>query len=150
MWKNQAKVQTAIAQANSVAQEVLAAIRTVFSFAREDEEHQRYASRLVAWYDLMVQQQFIQGVYYGMCNTCLINTCVQGSLLIYGSWLVQQKFLSEILLAFMLISRSATRVFSKLVQFLYQSNQSFGAGKKVFEYLDRIPRCQRPEEKGGG
>ena len=35
MWKNQAKVQTAIAQANSVAQEVLAAIRTVFSFARK-------------------------------------------------------------------------------------------------------------------
>ena len=37
MWKNQARVQTAIAEANSVAQEVLGAIRTVFSFAREDE-----------------------------------------------------------------------------------------------------------------
>ena len=25
--------------------------------------------------------------------------------------------------------------------------KSFGAGKKVFEYLDRVPRCQRPEKK---
>ena len=148
MWKNQAKVQTAIAQANSVAQEVLAAIRTVFSFARENEEHQRYASRLIAWYDLMVQQLFIQGVYYGMCNTFLINTCVQGSLLIYGSWLVQQNFLrGEILLAFMLYQGQLQEYFQNLFNSYTSLIKSFGAGKKVFEYLDRVPRCQRPEKK---
>ena len=145
MWKNQARVQTAIAEANSVAQEVLGAIRTVFSFAREDEEHGRYSTRLVKWYDLMVLQLFIQGVYYGMCNTFLINTCVQGSLLIYGSWLVQQGALkAEILLAFMLYQGQLQEYFQNLFNSYTSLIKSFGAGKKVFEYLDRTPRCKRP------
>ena len=76
--EKQARVQTAIAEANSVVQEVLGAIRTVFSFARKTRS-MGILLRLGKWYDLMVLQLFIQGVYYGMCNTFLINTCVQGS-----------------------------------------------------------------------
>eukprot|EP00943_MAST-04B_sp_MAST-4B-sp1_P001848 g1848.t1 len=145
MWKNQARVQNAIADANSVAQEILGAIRTVFSFAREEEEHMRYSLRLVKWYDLMVQQLFIQGVYYGMCNTFLINTCVQGGLLIYGSWLVQNNYLKpEILLAFMLYQGQLQEYFQNLFNSYTNLIKSFGAGKKVFEYLDRRPRCKRP------
>eukprot|EP00505_MAST-04D_sp_SCG-Rhode-Island_P000026 Stramenopile-MAST_4_protein_26 len=53
MWKNQARVQNAVASANARAQEVFGAIRTVFSFAREKEECERYSSCLDTWYCLM-------------------------------------------------------------------------------------------------
>ena len=43
LHKNQQNVQTALADANSVAQEAVGAIRTVFSFAQQEGEHEKYA-----------------------------------------------------------------------------------------------------------
>lgn len=79
------KVQTALAEANSVATEVVGTIRTVFSFAMEPAEHARYGVRIEKYYKLVVKQVFAQAVYYMVCNTFLINTCVQAALL--GSFL---------------------------------------------------------------
>ena len=147
MWKNQSQIQSAIARANAVAQEVLGAVRTVFSFAREKEEYGRYESRLTVWYELMIRQLFIQGVYYGMCNTFLINTCVQGSLLIYGSWLSYKDILEpEVLLAFMLYQGQLQEYFQNLFNSYTNLIKSFGAGTKIFEYLDREPKCKRPNK----
>ena len=131
MWKNQSQIQSAIARANAVAQEVLGAVRTVFSFAREKEEYGRYESRLTVWYELMIRQLFIQGVYYGMCNSFLINTCVQGSLLIYGSWLSYKDILEpEVLLAFMLYQGQLQEYFQNLFNSYTNLIKSFGAGTK--------------------
>lgn len=71
MRTNQEKVQTALADANTVAEEVIASIRTVFSFAMEQGEHTRYHQKIQTYYILVVQQVFIQGVYYMVCNTFL-------------------------------------------------------------------------------
>jgi ABC-type multidrug transport system fused ATPase/permease subunit len=145
MWKNQARVQNAVASANARAQEVFGAIRTVFSFAREKEECERYSSCLDTWYCLMVKQILIQGFYYGVCNTFMINTCVQGSLLIYGSWLSYHNILKpEILLAFMLYQGQLQEYFQNLFNSYTNLIKSFGAGAKIFEYLERDPKCKRP------
>lgn len=143
MWKNQARVQNAVASANACAQEVFGAIRTVFSFAREKEECERYSSWLDTWYFLMVKQILIQGFYYGICNTFMINTCVQGSLLIYGSWLSYHNILKpEILLAFMLYQGQLQEYFQNLFNSYTNLIKSFGAGAKIFEYLERDPRLE--------
>ena len=67
--------------AHQVAEEVIVSIRTMFSFAMERGEHRRYRRKIQEYYVLVVAQIFIQGVYYMVCNTFLINTCVQASLL---------------------------------------------------------------------
>ena len=46
MHKNQKQVQTALADANVVAEEVISSIRTVFSFAMEPGEHRRYQENI--------------------------------------------------------------------------------------------------------
>ena len=56
MHKNQIKVQTSLAQANTVATEVIASIRTVFSFAMEPMEHARYSKKVNTYYVLNMKQ----------------------------------------------------------------------------------------------
>jgi len=103
LHKNQINVQTALADANTVAQEAVGAIRTVFSFAQQDFEHQKYAACVERYYVLIIFQTFIQGVYYMFCNTFLINTCVQAALLLYGGSLVEHgETTPTIVMAFML------------------------------------------------
>ena len=61
------QVQEALARANAVAQEVLSAMRTVFSFANEAHELERYSSCVRKHYALNVRQTAISGVYYMVC-----------------------------------------------------------------------------------
>lgn len=62
--ENAARVQDALAAANSVSQETLACIRTVVAFASEDSEHDKYKERIDEQYRLNIRQTYIQGVYY--------------------------------------------------------------------------------------
>jgi ABC-type multidrug transport system fused ATPase/permease subunit len=61
---NQKLVQTALAETNSVAQETISSVRTIFSFAREAAELSRYAERVGELYRLNMKQLFMQSVYY--------------------------------------------------------------------------------------
>ena len=65
-WLNEnAKlVQDALADANSVAQESLACIRTVVAFASEEFEHNKYKERIDEQYRLNIRQTYISGVYF--------------------------------------------------------------------------------------
>lgn len=62
--ENAARVQDALAAANSVAQETLGCIRTVVAFASEDSEYEKYKERIDEQYRLNIRQTYIQGVYY--------------------------------------------------------------------------------------
>lgn len=86
-----------------VAQETFSCIRTVIAFASEQEQERKYTTRIDDQYELSVRQLYIQGVYYMAVSTFLINTVVQGTLLLIGTSLIQHgKLTGEILLAFML------------------------------------------------
>jgi ABC-type multidrug transport system fused ATPase/permease subunit len=54
--KNARAVQDALAAANQVAQETFSCIRTVISFASEQQEYQKYKERIDHQYDLNVRQ----------------------------------------------------------------------------------------------
>ena len=49
LGENAARVQDALAAANSVAQETLGCIRTVVAFASEDSEYDKYKKRIIQY-----------------------------------------------------------------------------------------------------
>lgn len=138
--KNAAKVQDSLAAANAVAQEALGCIRTVVAFTSEDSEYKKYKERIDEQYRLNIRQTYIQGVYYMFVSTFLINTIVQGTLLMVGSYMIQRGTLtSEILLAFMLYQGQLQNEMMNLFNSYSSLVKSTGAGDKVFELLDRQP-----------
>lgn len=58
--RNAIAVQTALAEANSVAQEAFSCIRTVISFAAENFEYDKYCEKIDSQYNLNVQQVLTQ------------------------------------------------------------------------------------------
>lgn len=137
---NAIQVQTALAQANSVAQEAFACVRTVISFATEDVENKKYRNKIDEQYHLKIRELFMSGVYYMVISTFLINTCVQAVLLLIGTTLVERGTLTpEILLAFMLYQGQLQNETMNLFNSYSSLIKSSGAGEKVFQLLDRIP-----------
>lgn len=101
--RNSRKVQDALAAANSVAQETFSCVRTVIAFAAEQIEYEKYVEKINEQYRLNVKQTFMIGIYFMFVCTFLINTIVQGTLLLVGSYMIQHGNLTgEVLLAFML------------------------------------------------
>jgi ABC-type multidrug transport system fused ATPase/permease subunit len=138
--KNAAAVQDALAEANSVAQEALCNIRTVISFAAEQQENDAYSAKIQQQYTLNIRQLFMTGIYYMFVNTFMINTIVQGTLLYIGSVLIQEdKLTADVLLAFMLYQGQLQQETLNLFQSYSSLIKSSGAGDKVFELLDRKP-----------
>jgi ABC-type multidrug transport system fused ATPase/permease subunit len=135
---NAAKVQAALASANSVALEALVNVRTVIAFSTEPYESQRYEEKIQDHYRLNVKQLYMTGVYYMAISTFLINTVVQALLLYIGSRLVQaDKLTASVLLAFMLYQGQLQSETLNLFQSYSSLIKSSGAGDKVFELLDR-------------
>eukprot|EP00591_Stephanopyxis_turris_P010927 CAMPEP_0195510720 /NCGR_PEP_ID=MMETSP0794_2-20130614/3278_1 /TAXON_ID=515487 /ORGANISM="Stephanopyxis turris, Strain CCMP 815" /LENGTH=1038 /DNA_ID=CAMNT_0040638197 /DNA_START=13 /DNA_END=3129 /DNA_ORIENTATION=- len=140
LQQNAKQVQTALAEANTVAQETFSCIRTVIAFASEELEMTKYGNKIQNQYLLNVRQLFAQGVYFMTISTFLINTCVQAYLLLIGTMLIQQgKLTSEVLLAFMLYQGQLQEYTLQLFQSYTSLLKSSGAGDKVFAILDRIP-----------
>jgi ATP-binding cassette, subfamily B (MDR/TAP), member 9 len=140
---NQVKVQNALADANHVANEVVGAIRTVFSFATEPMEHGRYKMQIDGYYGLNVRQIFVTAIYFGVCNTFLINTVVQAALLGYGAFLAKDPTIAlepKVLLAVMLYQGQLGEYFRNLLTCFNSLIKSSGAAAKVFDYIDRKPR----------
>jgi len=141
-WLNQnAKdVQTAIAEANSVAQEAFSCVRTIVAFATEEHEFQKYEKKIENHYNLNVKQLYAQGFYYMAISTFLVNTVVQALLLYVGMVLIRRgQLTSEVLLAFMLYQSQLQNEVMNLFNSYTSLIKSSGAGDKVFELLDRVP-----------
>lgn len=137
---NARRVQDALAEANAVAQEAIGNIRTVIAFSAEDKESERYHAKIEKQYALNVQQLFMTGVYYMTVSTFLINTIVQGILLLIGSYLIEHnKLAADVLLAFMLYQGQLQNETMNLFQSYSSLVKSSGAGDKVFALLDRQP-----------
>jgi ABC-type multidrug transport system fused ATPase/permease subunit len=140
LGRNAQKVQDSLAEANSVAQETFSCARTVIAFASEDLEYTKYVEKIDRQYQLNVRQTYMSGIYYMFVSTFLINTVVQGSLLLFGSHLIKQgKLTGEVLLAFMLYQGQLQNEMLNLFQSYSSLIKSSGAGDKVFGLLDRSP-----------
>ncbi len=137
--KNARDVQTALAAANSVAQEALLCIRTVIAFASEQDEQEKYNCKVDEHYRLNVKQLYATGFYYMFISTFLINTCIQALLLYVGMLLIRSDRMSaDVLLAFMFYQSQLQNEVMNLFNSYTSLVKSSGAGDKVFELLDRI------------
>lgn len=66
--KNASLVQSALAEANSVAQEAFACARTVVAFAAEQQEHDKYVEKIDKHYQLNVRQ--VRCPSNSFCHNC--------------------------------------------------------------------------------
>eukprot|EP00941_MAST-03F_sp_MAST-3F-sp1_P002512 g2512.t1 len=149
MSRNADLVQEALAAANATAQEVLSSVTTVFSFAGQDLESERYKSNINRHFKLNVRQAKITAVYYMLCNTFLVNTCVQAGLLLYGAKLCDWGSAESegkpgvmkpsTLVAFMLYQSQLQEYFQNLFSSYTSLVKSTGTGHRVFYLLDRKP-----------
>ena len=138
--RNAKRVQNALAEATTSANEALSCIKTVITLATEDHEWEKYKSRIEKLYNLNIQQLIATAVYYMFVSTFLINTCVQASLLLIGSIFVEQgKLTADVLLAFMLYQRQLQEYTMLLFQSYSSLIKSSGAGDRVFFIMDRHP-----------
>ncbi|XP_055987343.1 ABC-type oligopeptide transporter ABCB9 isoform X2 [Sorex fumeus] len=132
------EVQSALARASSTAEETISAMKTVRSFANEEEEAEAYARRLQQVYKLNRREAAAYTCYvWGSGLTLLV---VQVSILYYGGHLVisgqmsSGNLISFIIYEFVLgdCMESVGSVYSGLMQ-------GVGAAEKVFEFIDRQP-----------
>ena len=70
------------------AQETIASVRTVASFANEGHECRRYDRALKLWYRLCNRQAVVTGLYFAVIYSFLSQLVVPTALLVYGSYLV--------------------------------------------------------------
>ncbi|XP_007936322.1 ABC-type oligopeptide transporter ABCB9 [Orycteropus afer afer] len=132
------EVQSALARASSTAEETISAMKTVRSFANEEEEAEVYSQKLQQVYKLNRREAAAYTYYvWGSGLTLLV---VQVSILYYGGHLVisgqmtSGNLISFIIYEFVLgdCMESVGSVYSGLMQ-------GVGAAEKVFEFIDRQP-----------
>ncbi|XP_073737356.1 ABC-type oligopeptide transporter ABCB9 isoform X2 [Callorhinus ursinus] len=132
------EVQNALARASSTAEETISAMKTVRSFANEEEEAGVYSRKLQQVYKLNRKEAAAYTYYvWGSGLTLLV---VQVSILYYGGHLVisgqmtSGNLISFIIYEFVLgdCMESVGSVYSGLMQ-------GVGAAEKVFEFIDRQP-----------
>ncbi|XP_006894701.1 PREDICTED: ATP-binding cassette sub-family B member 9 [Elephantulus edwardii] len=132
------EVQSALARASSTAEETISAMKTVRSFANEEEEADVYSRKLQQVYKLNRKEAAAYTYYvWGSGLTLLV---VQVSILYYGGHLVisgqltSGNLISFIIYEFVLgdCMESVGSVYSGLMQ-------GVGAAEKVFEFIDRQP-----------
>ncbi|XP_023394994.1 ABC-type oligopeptide transporter ABCB9 [Loxodonta africana] len=132
------EVQSALARASSTAEETISTMKTVRSFANEEEEAELYSRKLQQVYKLNRKEAAAYTYYvWGSGLTLLV---VQVSILYYGGHLVisgqmtSGSLISFIIYEFVLgdCMESVGSVYSGLMQ-------GVGAAEKVFEFIDRQP-----------
>ncbi|XP_028384836.1 ATP-binding cassette sub-family B member 9 isoform X1 [Phyllostomus discolor] len=132
------EVQNALARASNTAEETISAMKTVRSFANEEEEAEVYSRKLQQVYKLNRKEAAAYMYYvWGSGLTLLV---VQVSILYYGGHLVisgqmtSGNLISFIIYEFVLgdCMESVGSVYSGLMQ-------GVGAAEKVFEFIDRQP-----------
>ncbi|XP_036907857.1 ATP-binding cassette sub-family B member 9 isoform X3 [Sturnira hondurensis] len=132
------EVQNALARASNTAEETISAMKTVRSFANEEEEAEVYSRKLQQVYKLN-RKEAAAYMYYVWGNG-LTLLVVQVSILYYGGHLVisgqmtSGNLISFIIYEFVLgdCMESVGSVYSGLMQ-------GVGAAEKVFEFIDRQP-----------
>ncbi|XP_056391492.1 ABC-type oligopeptide transporter ABCB9 isoform X2 [Hyla sarda] len=133
------EVQTALAKANSTAEETISAIKTVRSFANEDTEANVYSEKLQQVY-FLYKKEAIAYTYY-VWSTGFTQLVLQISILYYGGHLVisgqttSGNLISFVIYEFLLgdCMESIGSVYGGLMQ-------GVGAAEKVFEFIDRKPK----------
>ncbi|CAF0812777.1 unnamed protein product [Rotaria sordida] len=139
MSKQQQKVQDAIAKSNALAEEVISTIRTVKSFANEDEEAQLFHKKNDIVRKYAIRQAFY---YFGyMWNAQILIVILNLGTLAYGGYIVMHNRLNvSNFVSFVLYQQRLGDVLNSINDVYTGLMKASGASIKLFEYIDRIPK----------
>jgi len=138
------KVQDQLAEANSVLEESLSAIRIVQSFVREEYERERYGQKISESFKLAIRRSLAAGSF----NAFIILVVYSGIAVVLwiGSRMVISGELSAgELIAFVLYTFVVAGAIGGMTELYGQFNQAIGATKRLFELLDTKPEIKEPE-----
>ena len=143
------KTQDALAAANSVAEETLGSIRTVRSFAREEQEVERYGARVDESFQLGRSLALTYGAFQGAMGfaayaAIAVVLWYGGGLVIEGQAALAADpnaavFTVGNLTAFMLYTLFLAFALGGMSSLFADFNKALGASDRVFELLDRVP-----------
>lgn len=138
------KVQDRLAEANSVLEETLSAIRIVQSFVREPYERARYRDRIQDSLNLAVKRAIASGGFIAF----IILVVYSGIAIVlwFGSrMVVAGRMTPGDLIAFVLYTFFVGGAVGGMSELYGQFNQAIGATRRVFELLDTRPEIRDPE-----
>lgn len=138
------RVQDQLADASSVLEESLSAIRIVQSFVREEYERARYAQRVTEALKLAVRRAVASGGFVAF----IILVVYSGIAVVlwYGSRLVAQGEISAgNLIAFVLYTFVVGGAIGGMSELYGQFQNAIGATRRIFELLDTAPKIKDPE-----
>jgi subfamily B ATP-binding cassette protein MsbA len=138
------KVQDRLAEANSVLEETLSAIRIVQSFVREPYERTRYRDRIQESLQLAVKRAVASGGFIAF----IILVVYSGIAVVlwFGSRMViSGRMTAGDLIAFVLYTFFVGGAVGGMTELYGQFNQAIGATRRVFELLDTKPEIKDPE-----
>ncbi|XGW21777.1 hypothetical protein V3C99_004605, partial [Haemonchus contortus] len=133
------RTQNAVADSNDVAEEVLSTMRTVRSFACEDVEGDRFYVKLTKTLNVTKTKAI---AYIGFLWVSeLFQTFIIVAVMWYGGHLVLSgKMKSDLLVSFLLYQMQLCENLRQMGEVWTGLMQSVGASRKVFEYIDRVPK----------
>ena len=139
------KVQDRLAEANSVLEETLSAIRIVQSFVREEYERARYRDRIRDSLQLAVRRAVASGGFIAF----IILVVYSGIAVVlwFGSrMVVAGEMTAGDLIAFVLYTFFVGAAVGGMSELYGQFNQAIGATRRVFELLDIEPEIKDPDK----
>ena len=134
-------VQDRLAEANSVLEETLSAIRIVQSFVREEYERARYRDRIQDSLRLAVKRAVASGGFIAF----IILVVYSGIAIVlwFGSrMVVAGQMTAGDLIAFVLYTFFVGGAVGGMTELYGQFNQAIGATRRVFELLDTKPEIK--------
>ncbi|KAG9261464.1 ATP-binding cassette sub-family B member 9 [Astyanax mexicanus] len=132
------EVQTSLAHANKLAEETISAMRTVRSFANEEQEAESYYDRLLEVFKLNKKQALAYACF--MWSSCISELALQVTILFYGGHLVVTDQISGgTLISFIIYELELGECLESIASVYTGLMQGVGAAEKVFEYIDRKP-----------
>lgn len=138
-------VQDRLAEANSVLEETLSAIRIVQSFVREEYERARYRDRIQDSLNLAVKRAVASGGFIAF----IILVVYSGIAIVlwFGSrMVVAGQMTAGDLIAFVLYTFFVGGAVGGMTELYGQFNQAIGATRRVFELLDTKPEIKDPDD----
>jgi len=138
------QVQDRLAEANSVLEETLSAIRIVQSFVRENYERGRYRDRIYDSLKLAVKRAIASGGFIAF----IILVVYSGIAVVlwFGSRMViSGQMTAGDLIKFVLYTFFVGGAVGGMTELYGQFNQAIGATRRVFELLDTKPEITDPD-----
>jgi ATP-binding cassette, subfamily B, bacterial MsbA len=138
------KVQDKLADANSVLEETLSAIRIVQSFARESFEQHRYRTKIMEALQTAMRRAMATGGFIAFIIFVVYSAIA--AILWYGSRMViSGELTAGELTAFVLYTFVVAFTIGGMAELYAQFQQAIGATRRVFEILDTKPEIKDRE-----